>query len=331
MARNLRIERPNGVYHIINRGNYRQDLFINDGAHEAFERCFFEACVKCGWKVKAHCVMSNHFHLVVQTPEGNLSYGMKWLQSTFANRYHRLRNVHGKLFQGRFKSLIVGEEDYLGALQHYVHLNPVRAGLCAVKNLNSYRWSTYWYLWKPRKRPTFMDLSGALEHAGGWKDTLAGRRKYSDYLVWLSANSPAQKEMAFDKMCRGWALGTKTFKKGLLGTERKLKEGSLAALKLEGRELKEANELQWEHALEKMLATLGKGSDAILSEKKSAPWKIWIALCLKRRSAATNVWIASKLNMGAPQSVSILTSKLIKAHQVQKDPQFEQFYQNITE
>jgi REP element-mobilizing transposase RayT len=117
MARSLRIERANGVYHIINRGNYRHDLFINDGAHEAFERCLFEACEKCGWILEGHCVMTNHFHLVVRTPRGNLSYGMKWLQATFANRYHRFRKVHGKLFQGRFKSLVVEEDAYLGAPQ----------------------------------------------------------------------------------------------------------------------------------------------------------------------------------------------------------------------
>jgi REP element-mobilizing transposase RayT len=148
MARSLRIERANGVYHIINRGNYRHDLFINDGAHEAFERCLFEACEKCGWILEGHCVMTNHFHLVIRTPQGNLSYGMKWLQATFANRYHRFRKVHGKLFarqaalkapvrqahrrsldspakraapstrhalrQGRFKSLIVEEDGLSG-------------------------------------------------------------------------------------------------------------------------------------------------------------------------------------------------------------------------
>jgi hypothetical protein len=71
--------------------------------------------------LEGHCVMTNHFHLVVRTPEGNLSYGMKC---------HRFRKVHGKLFQGRFKSLIVEGDGYLGALQHYVHLNPVSAGMC---------------------------------------------------------------------------------------------------------------------------------------------------------------------------------------------------------
>ena len=114
MARSLRIERENGVYHVINRGNYRQDLFINEGAHQSFEKCLFEACEKCGWVLEGHCVMTNHFHLVVRTSKGNLVYGMKWLQSTFANRYHRFRKVQGKLFQGRYKSLIVEEGSYLG-------------------------------------------------------------------------------------------------------------------------------------------------------------------------------------------------------------------------
>lgn len=230
MARSLRIERSNAVYHIINRGNYRQDLFISEGAHEAFERCLFEACEKCGWILEGHCVMTNHFHLVIRTPQGNLSYGMKWLQATFANRYHRFRKVHGKLFQGRYKSLIIEEDAYLGALQHYVHLNPVRAGMCTLDELKAYRWSSYWYLWQPKKRSGFMNITGALEHAGGLHDN----------------------------------------------------------------------------------------------------WKVWIANVLKSHSSATNVWIATKLNMGAAQSVSMLTSRLKKEISDRSDPADERFYQNIT-
>jgi REP element-mobilizing transposase RayT len=76
MPRSLRIEKENGVYHIINRGNYRQDVFINEGAHGSFEQCLFETCEKCGWILEGFCVMTNHFHLVVRTPKGNLIYGM---------------------------------------------------------------------------------------------------------------------------------------------------------------------------------------------------------------------------------------------------------------
>ncbi|MFT4901190.1 MAG: putative transposase [Lentimonas sp.] len=308
MPRSLRIEKENGVYHIINRGNYRQDVFINEGAHRSFEQCLFEACEKCGWILEGFCVMTNHFHLVVRTPKGNLIYGMKWLQSTFANRYQKFRKVHGKLFQGRYKSLIVEEEDYLGNLLHYVHLNPVRAGMTDVAGLGTYRWSSYWYLNHPAQRPEFMDYSGALYAAGHLADTNKGRLKYTDYLEWLASNKSAQNEMAFDKMCRGWALGTKEFKKALIA------EGLAGALdedaathqvpRYDGSTLQEANELMWEHVLEECLQSLEKGPADIQQDLKSAEWKVLIAAVLKCKTSATNVWIAEKLNMGVSNAVS---------------------------
>lgn len=329
MARSLRIERANAVYHVLNRGNYRQDLFISEGAHRAFEDCLFEACEKCGWVLEGFCVMTNHFHLVLRTPQGNLVYGMKWLQATFANRYHRFRKIHGKLFQGRYKSLIVEEGDYLGALQHYVHLNPVRAGICPVSGLKDYRWSSYWYLQHARRRPVFLDPTGALEHAGGLRDTPAGRRKYEDYLEWLSTDEPARKEMAFDAMCRGWALGTKAFKRGLLESEGLLKDGNTQALQLEGKELREANEMQWELMLKKGLKALGKSPEEIVSSLKSADWKVWLAYEMKKRTSATNVWIARELNMGVPHAVTIHTGRLSKPA-LDENTEYQRFIYEFT-
>ena len=321
MARSLRIEKANGVYHVINRGNYRQDLFINEGAHLAFESCLFEACEKCGWVLEGYCVMTNHFHLVIRTPEGNLVYGMKWLQSTFANRYHHYRKVHGKLFQGRYKSLIVEEESYLGALLHYVHLNPVRAGMMDVAGLREYRWSSYWYLQHPAKRPGFMDLSGCLEAAGGLSDTTVGRKKYRDYLACLAADSGAQKELLFDRMCRGWAIGNKDFKKGLLSAEAERLKGEaedgevleLSKEHYDGKDLREANELKWELYLERGLAQFGKDATAIREDLKSAEWKVMLAAVMKRYTSATNVWITERLNMGISQAVSQNVGKFYEA------------------
>ena len=312
MPRSLRIEKKNGVYHIINRGNYRKDLFINEGAHLSFEKCLFEACVKCGWILEGFCVMTNHFHLAIRTPRGNLIYGMRWLQSTFANRYHRFRKVHGKLFQGRYKSLIVEEDSHLGALLHYIHLNPVRAGITNVKGLNSYRWSSYWYLHHPDKRPEFMDCTGALTAAGSLADTRYGRSKYVDYLEWLTSNTQAQNEMAFKKMCYGWALGTKDFKKALIAeaaeAEKLQNENESGADSkipfYDGETLREANELRWELILEKCMSALGKTNEVAQSDIKSADWKILIASVLKSKTSASNAWIAQKLNMGVPHAVS---------------------------
>jgi len=94
-----------------------------------------------------------------------------------------LRHLRGyTLRQGRYENLIVEEDSYLGGLQHYVNLNPVRAAMCHFETLNNYRCPKFWSFNHPRNRPSFLNLSSALDHAGGLKDASAGRRKYMEYL-----------------------------------------------------------------------------------------------------------------------------------------------------
>jgi len=219
-------------------------------------------------------------------------------------------NIDGKLFQGRFKSLLVEEDAYFGPLLHYVHLNPVRAGICDVDSLADFRWSSYWYLQHPKSRPEFLDTTGALWHAGELSDSLSGRRKYAQYLKWLVADVGAQKEMAFEKMCRGWALGSKKFKQEVLKTEGLLKDGDFKALRLEGQDLAEANELIWESLLARGLNAVGETEESARLQKKSAAWKVWIAAELKRHTNAPNAWIALRLHMGVPHAVTIHLGKL---------------------
>ena len=91
MARKLRLESEGGVYHVLNRGNYRSDIFRGEKTRAAFLKCLGEACEKTGWRVQAWCLMSNHYHLAVETPRANLAEGMRWLQGTFSTRFNRLR------------------------------------------------------------------------------------------------------------------------------------------------------------------------------------------------------------------------------------------------
>lgn len=248
----------------------------------------------------------------------------QWLQSTFANRYHKYRKLHGKLFQGRYKSLIVEEDSHLGALLHYVHLNPVRASMVSVDELKDYRWSSFWYLFNKRKRPDFLDCSGALEAAGGLADTPKGREQYLSYLKWLSEDNVAQREMAFEKMCRGWALGTKDFKKALLDEveddDEQANEPEGDVPRYDGERLREANELRWEMLLDKGLSAMGKDAESISGDLKSADWKVTLACLLKLKTSATNVWITQQLNMGTPDAVSRYVSAFRNAGGVKKLP-----------
>jgi REP element-mobilizing transposase RayT len=107
MARKLRFEFEGALYHVINRGNYRRDLFETPATAKAFEATLDEACELHGWKLHAYVVMRNHYHLALETPQPNLVAGMHWLQSTFATRFNRFRSERGHLFQGRYQSLLI--------------------------------------------------------------------------------------------------------------------------------------------------------------------------------------------------------------------------------
>ncbi len=305
MARKLRLEYEGALYHVMNRGNYRSAIFGTAGAREAFLKCLEEACGKAGWVVHAYILMSNHYHLALETPQGNLVAGMKWLQSTFANRYNRLRSENGHVFQGRYKAIVVEDTEGLGAVCHYIHLNPVRAKLLTVEQLGTYRDSSYWRLQNEKKRPTWLKLRTCLAQAGELADTPAGRRNYAEYLAWLAENEPAQKQLKFDVMTKGWALGSKGFKRALIEDHKK----QVATVPAE-RETEEAATLLWQDLLERALKAIGKTRLDIRREAKAAPWKVAIASHLKTVSTATNVWLAGQLEMGVPSGVSRYVAQL---------------------
>lgn len=213
------------VYHVISRGNYRSDVFAHEGTQAAFLNCLGEACEKAQWVMHAWCVMSNHYHLCLETPRPNLVQGMQWLQATFTLRFNRLREERGHLFQGRYKALLV-EPDAVGAVCNYIHLNPVRAGLFGIAQLPAWRWTSLTQLMNPRRRPKWLSCIAALVHAGGLADTPARRKRYLAYLSWLQEDDAGKKELEFERMSKGWAVGTRQFKKELIKVQEDLASGS---------------------------------------------------------------------------------------------------------
>jgi putative transposase len=216
MPYKLRLVFPGAIYQVINRGNYRRWIFAEAGAKAAFELCLFEACQRCEWQLHAFVIMGNHFHLALETPRGNLVAGMQWLESTYANRFNRFRNARGHLFQSRYKALLVEPGEALGQLCVYIDLNPVRAGIVSVESLQDHRYSSYWYLDRPRHRPKEMDFTAAFDAIGALSNTRAGRMSYLDYLRWQATEGPAGKNAAYASLSKGWALGSAEFKAALV-------------------------------------------------------------------------------------------------------------------
>ena len=286
------------MYHIINRGNCRADIFRSDGARLAFLKCLGEACVKNGWRVHAWCIRRNQYHLALETPRKNLAAGMQWLQTTFSMRFNRLRRKHGHVFQGRYKSLHVESGAGLGTLSHYIHLNPVRAKACRMEELGHWRWSSFFWLVNRKLRPEWYDPAGALRAGGQLADTAAGVRRYTAYLAWLAEDEAEQQKLRFDAMSKGWAIGTIGFKQTLLQEYRE----RLDRPARDG-DLEEAREAEWSGCLTGLLKAVGR-TEANLVEGKSADWKLAIAAELKRRSTVTNRWLAETMQMGNLHEVS---------------------------
>ena len=141
MARSLRIEYPGAVYHITGRGNGGQSIFADDADREGFLECLGLAIARHGWRCHAYCLMGNHYHLLIETPEANLSQGMRHVNGVYTQRFNRAHGRAGHLFQGRFKAILVERESYLLEVARYIVLNPVRAGM--VREARQWPWSSY--------------------------------------------------------------------------------------------------------------------------------------------------------------------------------------------
>src|SRR6266403_1623161 len=165
MARKLRIQYAGAIYHVMNRGDRSDPIFEDDQDRYRLLEALGQACEKTGWQVHAYCLMSNHFHLVIETPQPNLSLGMKWLLGTYTQRFNRRHRHWGHLFGGRYKAQLIDERSrgYLRVACDYVHLNPVRAGIITAKEkLEKYPWSSYREYRQPRLRKSWLRVDRLL-------------------------------------------------------------------------------------------------------------------------------------------------------------------------
>ena len=141
MARPLRLEFAGALYHVTSRGDRREDIYDNDDDRKAFLSVLKSVCDTCNWVCHAYCLMSNHYHLLIETPDANLSRGMRQLNGIYTQTFNRMNRRVGHVFQGRYKAILVEKESYLLELSRYIVLNPVRAGM--VGSAKDWPWSSY--------------------------------------------------------------------------------------------------------------------------------------------------------------------------------------------
>jgi REP element-mobilizing transposase RayT len=141
MARPLRIEFPGAVYHVTSRGNERKAIFRDDQDRKMFLDTLGDVTLRYNWLCHAYCLMENHYHLLIDTPDGNLSIGMRQLNGIYTQRFNKRHGRVGHLFQGRFKAVLVQKDNYLLEACRYVVLNPARAG--RVQKPEEWIWSSY--------------------------------------------------------------------------------------------------------------------------------------------------------------------------------------------
>jgi REP element-mobilizing transposase RayT len=302
MARKLRIQYENAIYHVINRGNYRWDVFESVGAAQAFETTLMEACEECGWRLHAFVVMSNHYHLAVETPRANLVEGMHWLQSTFSTRFNRFRQERGHLFQGRYQALLVEDMAALVKVIDYIHLNPARAKIVAAEGLVDYRWSSLpRFLRGPRAR-VLCCQDWLVQH--GFDDTLAGLKSYTDYLIGLAGDETEQKRLGLEQLSKGWAIGTAGWCRAIA------KDHAARALEpgIEASELRSLKEALWSQVLDEALTNQKQTRESAATARANTPWKISTAIKL-RNVGAPFAWITEQLHMGSVSTARVYLNR----------------------
>jgi REP element-mobilizing transposase RayT len=178
MARQLRIEYPGAFYHIISRGNQKQAIFLQDQDRRHFLAYLAEANKKFGAVIHTYCLMENHYHLMLETPQGNLSKIMHFINTSYAIYFNKRQARVGHLFQGRFKAILIDADVYAKELSSYIHLNPLRAGI--VDDPGRFPWSSCREFIGLREIPPWLNTSFISAYFG--REINAAQKGYRNYL-----------------------------------------------------------------------------------------------------------------------------------------------------
>ena len=305
----------------MSRGNRREFILGSDEDKTLFLKTLGETCERSGWLVHSYVLMGNHFHALVETPEPNLSEGMRWLQGTYGTRYNRRHSLVGHVWQGRFKSPVISDEgdDHFIAVSRYIHLNPVRAGLLPSKHprLKDYVWSSFPGLCAaPGRRPSWLVADALLQSYGLKGDDAASRRRYKEQMErsareCLHGDQSTEDELSRRQLERGWYIGDASFKDRMKDwLEESVSGRKKDSLTGEAKGTYEENEAR--KIIKNSLRHLGVTKGELQSRKPGDFQKQMLTSLLRKRSMVTYDWIIQELNMGSRPSVYKAMTKIEK-------------------
>jgi putative transposase len=298
MPRRLRLQYPDAIYHLMARGNGRQDIVTDDLDRDRLLEHLGRAAVRCSWRVYAFAIMSNHLHIVLKTPEPNLARGMQAFLSAYANGWSRRHRFCGHVFQGRYRTELVQDETYLWTVTRYVHLNPVRAGL--VEQPGAWLWSSYpGYAHRGRRLDwvAYDELLASWDGAFGGPDSAAAYRRY------VTAGLAEPPQSPWTEAYHGWILGSRAFidRIGAMVRGKPKRERRRESRLFQGVPLSRVTEVVCAfYAIERSELSL-RGS--------RHPARPALAYLARTRTVATNAELATILGVSRAESVPNLTRR----------------------
>lgn len=299
MPRLARIEYPGACYHVLNRGRSGRQVFAEAGDRQAFLDALGAAAGKTGWQVLAFCLAPSGFQLVIETPGGNLSSGMKWLLGTFTGGHRRRHGTRGPLFRGRYRALLVQPDSgpWLARVVDYVHLTPAREHLIGAGTpLRAYPVSSVPAILSPiEQRPDWLDADRTLRVAGFPPNDREAAISYAAHLETLRRMPP---EREWRRIRRGWCFGDAAFKTTMTA----LLRGGSTSLP-HGSGAREPRAARAEQIITAELAALGWDEATLGRRPKMSEEKAHIASRLRRETVVTLEWIARRLHMGSVNTV----------------------------
>ena len=319
MARSLRVEYAGAYYHVMARGNRREEIFLDEEDRRFFLKAVSEVCAQTGWMVHAWVIMGDHYHLFIETPEANLVEGMKWLQNTYTRRFNVRHRAWGRVFGDRYKSVVVEGElpEFYGSLVDYIHLNPARAGIVSGRRGGSvldYPWSSLakGYALPAGKRPKWLAADVGLKRLG-YRDTAAGRRKMVEELDRRALSEgrqsglvplPDEVDARMSHLRRGWYWGRQEFAERLRT--------------IKGRRIQSAKSRAYLRTQQKVSHGLEGAERLVLEGIKAAglatkeleelpggdPRKVAVGKLVREKTVASCGWLAARLSMRSAANVS---------------------------